>query len=403
MKNRKISLAILGVASLFATTPVKAQTFWQCMPEGCDAGEYLSGFRCKSCTAADWCPGKSYSLNKGTNYVKTEILKPVKTTAQTKCKTIGLEMFSLLQKNKTSGTYRSGFISALQSLSLKIGYDQQIYANSNNTTYNNNITDLKNSKDIYASLPTNTYFEYNCLELDGVKSYIVTEINKKLQNEAVITFGGATKTGLTSGMMSQSIYTEMEELRNNISDSEIKSHVGINGTTSGSLSPGIYTIVAIGAGGRAGDANLDGKTKNDWGVEVGAHRRGGNGGWASARFVTRLYLDDQTYTAQSYKSCYNSEYDGRASVFKEGNTEILHANGGGGGQTGQTWSSGESDKGASGYVRDSLRSSTPIKYNNGEHSYCEGSCIDGQGGNSYAHGDGYCGGAGAVRIFQITK
>ena len=334
---------------------------------------------------------------------KDTLLNKSKEAIKEKCKTAALAMFEALRTNKTQSIYRQNFISALQNLKVKVNTKQEMYITSSNKTYDK-VGDMATNTNEYASLPKG-YYEYYCLEIDDIKSAIATEINNKLQSGGVITFGGAAKTGKDSGIMSQAIYKEMEELRNNISGSEIKIHEGIDATTTAqTLEPGIYTIVAIGAGGRAGNYK-NGYAKcncKEWYCE-GAHWRGGNGGWASARFVTRLYLDDQKYTAQSYKSCYNSEFDGRASVFKEGNTEILHANGGGGGQTGQTWGSGESDKGASGYKKDTLRSSTPIKYNNKDHGYCEGTCINGQGGNSNPHGKGHCGGAGVVRIFQITK
>ena len=332
---------------------------------------------------------------------KDTLLNKSKEAIKEKCKTAALAMFEALRTNKTQSIYRQNFISALQNLKVKVNTKQEMYITSSNYTYDK-VGDMATNTNEYASLPKG-YYEYYCLEIDDIKSAIATEINNKLQSGGVITFGGAAKTGKDSGIMSQAIYKEMEELRNNISGSEIKTHEGLNTTTTAqTLSPGIYTIVAIGAGGRAGDYKK-GKTKDKWGWEKGAHWRGGEGGWASARFVTRLYLDDQKYTAQSYKSCYNSEFDGRASVFKEGNTEILHANGGGGGQTGQEWGRGESDKGGSGYKKDTLRSPTPIKYNNKDHGYCEGTCINGQGGNSNPHGNGSCGGNGAVRIFQITK
>jgi hypothetical protein len=194
MKKKKVSLAILGVASLFATTPVKAQTFWQCMPEGCDAGEYLSGFRCKSCTHEDWCPGKSYGsylkpeLNKGYVAVKSLIIAMAgggdgsNSEAVQKCKTAGKAIFDTLAKNNTE-TYLKNFIPALEGLTVKVGYDKKAYVYTSNTTYQSANDDLKNAKNIYETLPANLYFEYNCLELYDVSSNVESYINDKLYNE----------------------------------------------------------------------------------------------------------------------------------------------------------------------------------------------------------------------------
>ena len=56
MKKKK--LAVIGIAGMLsATAPASAQTFYQCMPVKCKAGEYVSGSSCERCTGGYRCPG----------------------------------------------------------------------------------------------------------------------------------------------------------------------------------------------------------------------------------------------------------------------------------------------------------------------------------------------------------
>ena len=56
MKKKK--LAMIGIAGmLYSATPASAQTFYQCMPLKCGAGEYASGSSCERCTGGYRCPG----------------------------------------------------------------------------------------------------------------------------------------------------------------------------------------------------------------------------------------------------------------------------------------------------------------------------------------------------------
>ena len=54
MKKKK--LAVIGIAGmLYSATPASAQTFYQCMPVKCKAGEYASGGKCIQCPANTYC------------------------------------------------------------------------------------------------------------------------------------------------------------------------------------------------------------------------------------------------------------------------------------------------------------------------------------------------------------
>ena len=57
MKKKK--LAVIGIAGiagmLYSATPASAQTFYQCMPLKCGAGEYASGGKCLQCPANTYC------------------------------------------------------------------------------------------------------------------------------------------------------------------------------------------------------------------------------------------------------------------------------------------------------------------------------------------------------------
>ena len=55
MKKKK--LAVIGIAGMLSATPASAQTFYQCMPVKCKAGEYVSGSSCERCTGGYRCPG----------------------------------------------------------------------------------------------------------------------------------------------------------------------------------------------------------------------------------------------------------------------------------------------------------------------------------------------------------
>ena len=59
MKKKKLAvIGIAGVAGMLsATAPASAQTFYQCMPVKCKAGEYVSGSSCARCTGGYYCPG----------------------------------------------------------------------------------------------------------------------------------------------------------------------------------------------------------------------------------------------------------------------------------------------------------------------------------------------------------
>ena len=59
MKKKKLAvIGIAGVAGmLYSATPASAQTFYQCMPIKCGAGEYASGSSCERCTGGYRCPG----------------------------------------------------------------------------------------------------------------------------------------------------------------------------------------------------------------------------------------------------------------------------------------------------------------------------------------------------------
>ena len=59
MKKKKLAvIGIAGVAGMLsATAPASAQTFYQCMPVKCKAGEYVSGSSCERCTGGYRCPG----------------------------------------------------------------------------------------------------------------------------------------------------------------------------------------------------------------------------------------------------------------------------------------------------------------------------------------------------------
>ena len=55
---KKKKLAVIGIAGmLYSATPASAQTFYQCMPMNCKAGEYASGGSCERCTGGYRCPG----------------------------------------------------------------------------------------------------------------------------------------------------------------------------------------------------------------------------------------------------------------------------------------------------------------------------------------------------------
>ena len=66
MKKKK--LAVIGIAGmLYSATPASAQTFYQCMPVKCGAGEYVSGSSCVK------CPYGTYSLgNNATSCTECE-------------------------------------------------------------------------------------------------------------------------------------------------------------------------------------------------------------------------------------------------------------------------------------------------------------------------------------------
>ena len=53
MKKKK--LAVIGIAGMLSATPASAQTFYQCMPVKCKAGEYVSGGKCLKCPANYYC------------------------------------------------------------------------------------------------------------------------------------------------------------------------------------------------------------------------------------------------------------------------------------------------------------------------------------------------------------
>ena len=57
MKKKKLAvIGIAGVAGMLsATAPASAQTFYQCMPVKCKAGEYVSGGKCLQCPANTYC------------------------------------------------------------------------------------------------------------------------------------------------------------------------------------------------------------------------------------------------------------------------------------------------------------------------------------------------------------
>ena len=57
MKKKKLAvIGIAGVAGmLYSATPASAQTFYQCMPVKCKAGEYVSGGKCLQCPANYYC------------------------------------------------------------------------------------------------------------------------------------------------------------------------------------------------------------------------------------------------------------------------------------------------------------------------------------------------------------
>ena len=57
MKKKKLAvIGIAGVAGmLYSATPASAQTFYQCMPVKCKAGEYVSGGKCLQCPANTYC------------------------------------------------------------------------------------------------------------------------------------------------------------------------------------------------------------------------------------------------------------------------------------------------------------------------------------------------------------
>ena len=57
MKKKKLAvIGIAGVAGmLYSATPASAQTFYQCMPIKCKAGEYSSGGKCLTCPANTYC------------------------------------------------------------------------------------------------------------------------------------------------------------------------------------------------------------------------------------------------------------------------------------------------------------------------------------------------------------
>ena len=57
MKKKKLAvIGIAGVAGmLYSATPASAQTFYQCMPVKCGAGEYVSGGKCLKCPANYYC------------------------------------------------------------------------------------------------------------------------------------------------------------------------------------------------------------------------------------------------------------------------------------------------------------------------------------------------------------
>ena len=236
MKKKKVSLAILGVASLFATTPVKAQTFWQCMPEGCDAGEYLSGFRCKSCTHEDWCPGKTEKeLNIGVDNVRKRILDNANTKAArpgNACLTVAKEIITYMTNNATA-TYFKDVIPALKNLKIKINYHGDWHLYTSTTVCQSAIPTLKKDLDIYNTLPTNMWFEYNCLDLpvysngkeDGTVSRDVTDFLLKQS-----TLDYALKTQGTVITLNYSSDNQQSKI----------------------LSPGIYKVEVAGGGGGGG-------------------------------------------------------------------------------------------------------------------------------------------------------
>ncbi len=53
MKKKK--LAVIGIAGMLSATPASAQTFYQCMPVKCKAGEYVSGGKCLQCPENYYC------------------------------------------------------------------------------------------------------------------------------------------------------------------------------------------------------------------------------------------------------------------------------------------------------------------------------------------------------------
>ena len=122
---------------------------------------------------------------------KDTLLNKSKEAIKEKCKTAALAMFEVLRTNKTQSIYRQNFIPTLQNLTIKVTKDKKnIYITSDNATYNT-VGALGTDKDASSNLSTGAYYEYKCLEIDDIKSAIVSDINEKLQSGGVITFGGA--------------------------------------------------------------------------------------------------------------------------------------------------------------------------------------------------------------------
>ena len=374
-KKNILNLSVMGAMGIASASVANAQskTFYQCFPISCKMGQFASGSTCQDCSSDYWCPDGKEKTYLGTSAVRNKILNMYKTKLLNKCKEeANVIFFDKYLKIGGNLEARKFFISAFNSIKVKVDYDGNVLSSVVGGSVYNKI------EENYNSVKTSQYFEFSCVnDITGFTTVGIKDINDKL----------------ASGIRHDSLKNNSNKNLYSLTDTEVMSIIGnwsvtkpiTNvGSSSGSLNDGLYVVVVEGAGGGGGGGK-------GWSCT----QYGGRGGWGQAKMGEFLVLGSMSYNVSvgaggagghNGNNAYGKE--GGVSSFKIGDLSLKAEGGYGGVGSDDCYSKGS---------RDSATAKSGVN----STGCTNGKDIRMPGCGEKSNADGRDGGNGRVRIYKI--